>query len=94
MKYFALFYDVVDGFAERRMPHRELHLNMVREAHDRGHIALAGALGDPPDRALIVFRVDDVAVVEKFAQTDPYVAHGLVTRWEVKPWNVVVGSPQ
>jgi len=94
MKYFALFYDVVESFAEHQMPYRELHLKMVREAHGRGHIALAGALGDPPDRALIVFSVDDVAVVEKFAETDPYVAQGLVKRWEVKPWNVVVGTAQ
>src|SRR5206468_6861640 len=94
MKYFALFYDVVEDFVERRMPYRERHLKMVREAHDRGHIALAGALGDPPDGALIVFHVDDIAVVENFAHADPYVTQGLVTQWEVKPWNVVVGGPQ
>ena len=94
VKYFALFYDVVENFVERRMPYRERHLKMVREAHDRGHIALAGALGDPPDGALIVFHVDDIAVVENFAHADPYVTQGLVTQWEVKPWNVVVGGPQ
>jgi uncharacterized protein YciI len=30
-------------------------------------------------------------VVERFAEQDPYVRHGLVTRWTVRAWNVVVG---
>src|SRR5436309_3175453 len=94
MKYFALFYEVVENYAERRMPYRERHLKMVREAHERGQIVLAGALGDPPDGALLVFRVEDVAVVKDFAHADPYVTQGVVTRWEVKPWNVVVGGAQ
>ena len=53
---------------------------------------MAGALGNPPDGALIVFRVEDVATVENFARTDPYVAQGVVTKWRIKPWNVVVGG--
>ena len=36
MTYFALHYDVVAGFRERRMAFREAHLRMVRDAHDRG----------------------------------------------------------
>jgi hypothetical protein len=27
-----------------------------------------------------------------FAHTDPYVTGGLVKRWEVRPWTVVVGN--
>ena len=34
--YFALVYDVVDGFAERRAPYREAHLDLAQEAHRRG----------------------------------------------------------
>jgi uncharacterized protein YciI len=94
MKYYALFYDVVDNFAEQRMPFREPHLKLVRDAHERGQIAMAGALGDPPSAALLVFRVDDPATAEDFARNDPYVQQGLVTGWRVKPWNVVIGGPQ
>ena len=47
MKYFALSYEVVENFAERRMPFREPHLKMVRDAHERGDIVMAGARGDP-----------------------------------------------
>ena len=53
---------------------------------------LAGALGDPVDGALLVFRGKDAAIAENFASHDPYVVNGLVTRWEVRPWNVVIGG--
>jgi uncharacterized protein len=92
MKYFALFYEVVDDFVSRRSAYREEHLRLVREAHGRGEILLAGALAEPADRALLVFRAADRSVVEAFARCDPYVTNGLVTRWEVRPWAVVVGG--
>jgi len=92
MKHFALMYDVVDRFIEKRMPHREAHLGNVRSAHARGELVLAGALGDPPDGALLVFRGDSADVAERFARADPYVVRGLVTAWRVRPWNVVVGD--
>lgn len=92
MHYYALFYDVVDDFVSRRVPYREQHLRLAEEAHRRGELLLAGALSDPADRALLVFRAPDRAVVESFARNDPYVIRGLVARWEVRPWTVVIGD--
>ena len=92
MKHFALFYYVVDGFIERRTPYRHEHLRLAGEFHARGELLLAGALGDPAVRALLVFRTDDRAVVEAFAKSDPYVTNGLVMRWEVEPWAVAIGG--
>ena len=94
MKYFALFYDVVDNFTDKRMPFREPHLKLVKEAHERGEIVMAGGLGDPLEQAMIVFRVADASTPENFARADPYVKQGLVKSWRVKPWNVVVGGIQ
>ena len=91
MTHFALMYDVVDGFIDKRTPFRPAHLALVRDAHARGELLLAGALGDPPDGALLVFRADSVGVVERFVEVDPYVTNGLVKRWSVRPWSVVVG---
>jgi uncharacterized protein YciI len=31
-------------------------------------------------------------MAESFAASDPYVVNGLVTRWTVRPWTVVVGN--
>jgi uncharacterized protein len=92
MRYFALLYDVVDGFRERRMVFREAHLRLIRDTHDRGLLVMAGALGDPPDGALLVFRAESAAPVEAFARADPYVREGLVTSWRVRPWTVVIGG--
>ena len=92
MKYYALFYYVVDDFVARRAEYRVEHLRLVREAHRRGELLLAGALTDPTDRALLVFRAADRSVAENFARNDPYVKKGLVTRWEVRPWAVVIGN--
>ena len=92
MKYFALFYHVVEDFVARRAAFREEHLRLAREAHRRGELLLAGALTDPADRALLVFRAADRSVAEEFARSDPYVTNGLVTRWEVRAWAVVIGD--
>jgi uncharacterized protein YciI len=92
--YYALFYDVVDDFVSRRAPFREEHLGLVGEANQRGHLLLAGALDDPADRALLIFRAPDRSVVEDFVRDDPYVINGLVTHWEIRPWaNVISYHP-
>ncbi len=92
MGYYALFYHVVEKFVERRMPFREAHLTHARHAAERGELALGGALAEPADTALIVFRGDSPEAARAFAEKDPYVRNGLVQRWEVRPWNVVVGT--
>jgi hypothetical protein len=53
---------------------------------------LGGALADRPDRALLVWRVADRAIIDEFVRTDPYVIEGLVRSWTISPWNVVVGT--
>jgi len=90
--YFALFYHVVDDFVARRAVFRDEHLKLAREAHGRGEIVLAGALAEPADKALIIFRGEDLEIARRFAERDPYVRQGLVKRWEVRPWSVVVGN--
>ena len=42
--------------------------------------------------ALLVFRADDPAEVERFVQNEPYVTQGLVPRWRIQEWAVVVGE--
>ena len=90
MPYFALFYDVVDGFTDKRTTYRPSHLQQVREAFARGELVMAGALEEPTG-ALLVFQCEDRTIPEAFASADPYVTEGLVTRWHVRPWKVVTG---
>ena len=90
MPYYLLIYHVVEDYGERRAPFREQHLRLAREAHERGEIILGGALADPVDKDLLVFRCEDPRVVEAFVHNDPYVQNGLVAQWEIRPWNVVI----
>ncbi len=90
--HYLLLYDVVDGYVEKRAPFRELHLGYANVAVARGELLLGGALADPVDGAVLLFRGDTPAVAEAFARADPYVKNGLVTRWRVRPWTTVVGT--
>jgi len=92
MPYFALIYDTVPDYVERRSAFREQHLRVAKAATERGELLLGGALADPVDRALLIFRADNRGVVEEFARNDPYVVNGLVARWEVRDWTVVIGA--
>ncbi len=91
MPYFALTYEVVDNFVDRRVPFRPAHIKEVRDAHARGELIMAGALAEPAG-ALLVFRAADRSTAENFAKADPYVHEGLVKAWSVRPWTVVVGQ--
>jgi uncharacterized protein len=88
--HFLLLYDLVPDYLDRRAMYRDHHLQLAREAHARGELRMAGALADPADMALLVFTDEQAA--ERFAQADPYVGNGLVTRWRVRPWTVVIGG--
>ena len=90
--HYILSYDVVPDYVERRAQFRELHLKHARAAFDRGELALAGALADPVDGAMLVFRGPSADAPENFAKADPYVINGLVTKWRVRQWNVVIGD--
>ena len=92
MPYFVLSYELVNDYVNRRTPYREQHLRLAKEAHQRGELILGGAFSEPADRALLVFRVAQRSIVEEFAKNDPYVTNGMVLRWEVRPWTVVIGD--
>jgi len=87
-----LFYDVVDDYVEKRTPFRGQHLELARQAHARGELVLAGALAEPADAAVLVFRGESPEVAVAFAKADPYVKNGLVTAWRVRKWATVVGG--
>jgi uncharacterized protein len=90
--HYLLFYEVAEGYAERRMPLRTLHLAHARAAVARGEMVLGGALADPLDKAVILFQGESPEAAETFAKNDPYVLNGLVARWYVRPWTTVVGK--
>lgn len=92
MKHFLLFYDTAPDYLDRRPAFRADHLAHAKAAVARGELVLGGALADPPDRAVLLFRAESESVVRDFAAKDPYVLNGLVTAWTVREWTTVVGA--
>jgi uncharacterized protein YciI len=90
--HYLLFYETLPDYEERRKPFRAAHLTHARSAVARGDLVLAGALANPIDGAVLLFRGDSTAAAEQFAKSDPYVVNGLVTRWHVREWTTVVGD--
>lgn len=92
MNYYALIYHLTDDYLERRPAFRAEHLQLAAAAQDRGELVLGGAFSDPADTALLVWRAADASVVENFVSSDPYVKNGLIARWEIRPYTVVIGT--
>ena len=90
--YYILFYTTVDNFAEKRAPYRNEHLALAKSYYEEGSLVMAGALADPADGAVLVFKGEGPQVAEEFAKNDPYVKNGLISAWKVQPWTVVLGG--
>lgn len=90
--YYILFYKTVEGYVEKRAPYRAEHLALAKSAYEKGSMVMAGALADPADGAVLVFKGEGPEVAEAFAKNDPYVKNGLISEWSVRPWTVVVGG--
>lgn len=65
--------------------HMILHLQ-----GDKGKLVLAGALLEPVDGGLLVFKGASVEEIESFVASDPYVQNSLVVDSSVRPFGAVV----
>jgi len=90
---YLLFYEKAPDHATRSVPFQATHLAHVRAAAERGELLLAGNLATPDKgTALLLFSVEKRETVEAFARADIYVKEGVVARWRVRQWDVVVGT--
>jgi uncharacterized protein YciI/heme-degrading monooxygenase HmoA len=90
--HFLLFYEVGEDYVARRAEFRAAHLEKAWQASARGELVLGGALANPLDGAVLLFKGDSPQVAEKFARADPYVNSGAVKRWYVREWTTVAGE--
>lgn len=72
-------YDVVPEHLARRAAYLGEHLALADAAVARGDLVLGSAPADPADGAVLLFRGPGPETAERFAQSDSYVRHGLVT---------------
>ena len=92
MNHYLLIYDLSDDYLARRAEFRGLHLKLAWAAHERGELVLGGAVSEPADRAILMFKGESIEVAQDFAKSDPYVTSGLIKSWTVRPWLTVVGA--
>jgi uncharacterized protein YciI len=92
MNHYLLVYELADDYLARRGEFRGVHLKLAWAASERGELIMGGAVGDPVDQAMLMFKGDGPGAAEDFAKTDPYVKNGLVKHWRVRQWMTVVGD--
>lgn len=90
--YYILFYKTIDNYIEKRANYRDEHLQLAEEAYRNGSLIMAGALDEPADQAVLIFKGQSQNIAEEFALNDPYVKNGLIAKWNVRPWRVVIGN--
>lgn len=90
--HYVLIYQVAEDYLERRGLFREEHLTLAWDFAERGELILGGAVGDPIDRAHLVFNVDSTEAIETFVKADPYVQNGLIESYQIMPWHTVIGD--
>ena len=90
--HYLLFYETGEDYVSRRAEFRNEHLTLAWEAIDRGELVLGGALANPAEGAVLLFKCDSPDIAENFARVDPYVTNGIVKRWYVREWVTVAGK--
>jgi uncharacterized protein YciI len=88
MKY-VLTYRAVEDFLALAREHGAAHAARLREFHGRGVLLMVGTMDEPMNGdAMGVFTTREAA--EEFVAGDPFVVHGVVAEWSVRPWNEVL----
>ena len=90
--YLLLTLDYVEDILEKRDPYRADHIAGAKAAEADGKVVLAGALQNPTDAGVFVFKDCDEAFVDAFVKADAYYKAGLVTGYTIRPWMIVVGA--
>jgi uncharacterized protein YciI len=91
-EYHVLQYSYVPDILEKRGPYRAEHLEGARKMAAEDKLVMAGALADPVDGGLFIFKNISKEEIEEFAKKDPYVIHGLVPQYDIRKYMVVATS--
>lgn len=90
--YLLLTLDYVEDILEKRDPYRAEHIAGAKAEEVAGKCVLAGALQNPTDKGVFVFKDCDEAYVKNFVENDAYFKAGLVPSYTIRPWMIVVGA--
>lgn len=73
--------------------HRPTHRAYLADLLAKGKLACAGPFLDDFG-ALIVYQAESPEAAEELIRNDPFHAAGVFVRWTIRPWKVVMASPQ
>ncbi|MBB5911408.1 hypothetical protein BJY24_000275 [Nocardia transvalensis] len=91
MPIFAVHYTYSEAAAAGRDEHRPAHRGWLSELVDRGIVLSTGPYPDGSG-ALILFRADDEAAMEKLLAEDPFAQQGLIEATRFLRWQPVMGA--
>jgi uncharacterized protein YciI len=86
---YVMTYRAAPDFLTRVAEHVPGHRARIAEFHDRGVLLMVGTMDEPVNGdAMGIFTTREAA--EEFVAGDPFVVHGVVAEWTVRPWNEVL----
>jgi uncharacterized protein YciI len=88
---YVVFYHAAPDVHLKAGPHAAAHEAHLRALLERGDLLMVGTFADPQTNgAMAVLRSRESA--EEFATEDPFVLHGVVSRFDIKEWNEILSG--
>jgi uncharacterized protein YciI len=85
MAKYVLFYESASDVLSKAPLHFAAHAARWAEFHANGLLLMVGPFRNPQEGAMGIFTTREAA--EDFANGDPFVLNGVVSKWFVREWN-------
>jgi uncharacterized protein YciI len=87
---YVVFYTSADDVRAKAPAHFPAHRRRLDDFHARGDLLMVGTFGDPQEQgSMAIFRTRSSA--EEFVAGDPFVRNGVVSRYEIRDWDEILG---
>ncbi|WP_227980949.1 YciI family protein [Nocardia spumae] len=91
MPIFAVHYTYSDATTAARDEHRPRHREWLSNLLDQGVVLSSGPYADGSG-ALILFRAEDAAAMDRLLAADPFARHDLIAAKRFVEWTPVMGT--
>ena len=76
---------------EKRLSVRPEHREYLTSLVEKGVVLASGPYADDTG-ALIIYEAADEASLKEIISADPYTPANVITKWEIRVWNALLGS--
>lgn len=70
---------------------RPVHRQYLAGLKERGQLAASGPFSDDSG-ALIIYEASSREDAETLLKGDPFCKNGIFVKWQIRPWNPVIGN--